>query len=57
MPERVAAALGPEAQPLFCAVGVAQAMPCRLKALKIAVMCGVPSFKLPLSSSAVSHCM
>ena len=54
---RVGAVVGPLAQPLFCAVGVAQAMPWRLNALKIAVMCGVPSFRLPLSSSAASHCM
>ena len=39
------------------AAGVAQAMPWRLKAAKIAVMCGVPSLRLPLSSSAASHCM
>jgi hypothetical protein len=32
-------------------------MPWRLKALKSAVMCGVPSLRFPLSSSAASHCM
>ena len=35
-------------------VGVAQAMLWRLKAAWIAVMCGVPSARLPLSSSATS---
>jgi hypothetical protein len=51
------AAEGPAGQPEFVGAGAAQAIPCRLKALKSAVMCGVPSARLPLSSSAVSHCM
>jgi hypothetical protein len=55
--ESVAAAEGPLAHPLLTAVGVAQAMPWRLNALKSAVMCGVPSLRFPLSSSAASHCM
>ena len=53
----VVAADGPPAQPVLTGVGVAQAMPWRLKAANRAVMCGVPSVTLPLSSSAASHCM
>jgi hypothetical protein len=49
--------VGPPPQPLLPAVGVAQPIPCRLNASRSAVMCGVPSFTLPLSSSAASHCM
>ena len=45
------AAVGPPTQPLLTGAGVAQAMLCRLKAAWIPVMCGVPSARLPLSSS------
>jgi hypothetical protein len=51
----VDAAVGAPAQPPLVGVGVEQAMPCRSNAAWIAVMCGVPSARLPLSSSAASH--
>ncbi len=53
----VGATEGPAPHPLFVGAGVAHAMPWRSKAAWIAVMCGVPSFRSPLSSSAVIHCM
>jgi hypothetical protein len=46
--------VGAPAQPLFVGVGVAQWISCRSNAARIAVMCGVPSFRFPLSSSAAS---
>ena len=47
--------LGPPAQPLFTAAGVAQWISWRSKAARIAVMCGVPSDRSPLSSSTASR--
>ena len=55
--ERIDAVVGAPAQPPFWGVGVEQAMPCRSKAAKSAVMWGVPSLRSPLSSSAANHCM
>src|SRR5262245_31489054 len=51
------AAVGPPAQPALTTGGVAQARPWRAKACDSACMCGVPSARLPLSSSTARKLM
>ena len=51
------AAVGPVAHPLFVGVGAAHPIPCRVNALAIAVMCGVPLLVFPSSSSLAINCI
>ena len=56
-PVTTGASLGALGQPAVTAGGVGHAIPWRLNAAKRAPMCGVPSRRLPLSSSAARKFM